>query len=87
MEDKLVELPHAFRYSLRLSSRRMEDKLVELPHDFRYSLQLSFCAERRMKDMQPRVQNMSGEYRKIICLFLILFFFSLATIQRRYSRT
>jgi hypothetical protein len=41
MEDKLVELPHAFRYSLRLSSRRMEDKLVELPQAFRYSLRLS----------------------------------------------
>ncbi len=47
MEDKLVELTHAFRYSLRLSSRRMEDKLVELTHAFRYSLWLS---SRRMDD-------------------------------------
>jgi hypothetical protein len=44
MEDKLVELPHAFRYSLRLKYNveiRMDDKLLELPQAFRYSLRLS----------------------------------------------
>jgi hypothetical protein len=70
MENKLVELPHAFRYSLWLSSQRMEDKLVELPHAFRYSLRLSFCARRRAKDMLTRVQNTSGEYRKISFAFI-----------------
>ncbi len=57
MDDKLVELPHAFRYSLQLSSQRMKDKLVELPHAFRYSLRL------RTRRMEAKLVELPHAFR------------------------